>query len=165
VTSAWDVAGRRTRLTYPGSGLSIDYDYLVTGDMTAIRENGATSGAGVLATFAYDDLGRRTGLTRGNGTVTSYTFDAVSRLATLAEDFAGTTDDQSATFAWNPASQIASLSKANDAFAWTGHGSGSTAGVANGLNPIDQRRRHVGDLRRAGKPHRRPRQRQDLCLQ
>ncbi len=27
--------------------------------MTAIRENGATSGIGVLATYTYDNLGRR----------------------------------------------------------------------------------------------------------
>ena len=72
VTSTWDLAGRRTQLTYPGAGLFVAYDYLVTGEMTAIRENGATSGVGVLATLAYDDLGRRTGLTRGNGAVTSY---------------------------------------------------------------------------------------------
>jgi hypothetical protein len=43
------------KLTYPGSSsLYVDYDYLVTGEVTKIRENGATSGAGVLATFAYD---------------------------------------------------------------------------------------------------------------
>ena len=37
------------------------------GAMTAVRENGAASGIGVLATYAYDNLGRRTQLTRGNG--------------------------------------------------------------------------------------------------
>ena len=30
--------------------------------MSKIRENGATSGVGVLGTYAYDDLGRRTSL-------------------------------------------------------------------------------------------------------
>lgn len=136
MASQWDLAGRRTRLTYPGSGLFVDYDYLVTGEITKIRENGATSGVGVLATYAYDDLGRRTSLTRGNGTVTSYGFDAVRRLATLAENFTGTTNDQSVTFNYSPASQITSLTKTNDAYAWTGHGNGSTASVANGLNQL-----------------------------
>ena len=56
----YDLAGRRTRLTWPGSALYVDYDHLVTGEVSAIRENGATSGIGVLATYAYDDLGRRT---------------------------------------------------------------------------------------------------------
>lgn len=136
VASQWDVAGRRTKLTWRGAGLFIDYDYLVTGEMTKLRENGATSGVGVLATLAYDDLGRRTSLTRGNGAVTSYGFDSVSRLASLAENMTGTANDQSTTFAYNPASQIASLSKTNDLYAWTGHGSGSTASATNGLNQL-----------------------------
>lgn len=54
----YDAAGRRTRMTWPGSPtLYVDYDHLVTGEVTAIRKNGAASGVGVLATFAYDDLG------------------------------------------------------------------------------------------------------------
>lgn len=48
----------------------------------------------------------------------------------------GTTNDQSVTFNYSPASQIDSLTKTNDAYAWTGHGSGSTASVANGLNQL-----------------------------
>jgi len=32
VSSEWDLAGRRSRLTYPGTGLYVDYDYLVTGE-------------------------------------------------------------------------------------------------------------------------------------
>ena len=83
------------------------YDYLVTGEQTAIRENGATSGVGVLATFAYDDLGRRTTPTRGNGTSTSYSYDAASRLAQLTQDLASTGSDQTLGFSYNPASQIA----------------------------------------------------------
>ena len=55
-----------------------------------IRENGATSGIGVLATFGYDQLGRRETLTLGNGDVTSYRYDAVSRLDRLTLDLAGT---------------------------------------------------------------------------
>ncbi|HEX8642005.1 MAG TPA: hypothetical protein VF704_12740, partial [Allosphingosinicella sp.] len=66
----YDAAGRRTQLSYPGTSLVIHYDYLYTGEMRHIRENGATSGVGVLATFGYDQLGRRSSLTRGNGTST-----------------------------------------------------------------------------------------------
>jgi hypothetical protein len=43
-----------------GTGLFVNYDYLVTGEVSKIRENGATTGVGVLASFGYDDLGRRT---------------------------------------------------------------------------------------------------------
>ncbi|HEX8125345.1 MAG TPA: hypothetical protein VF548_07175 [Allosphingosinicella sp.] len=64
-TSEWDLAGRRTRYIWPVDASSstpyyVDYDHLVTGEVTAIREKGATSGAGVLAVYGYDDLGRRT---------------------------------------------------------------------------------------------------------
>ncbi|MGA9581608.1 MAG: RHS repeat-associated core domain-containing protein, partial [Allosphingosinicella sp.] len=137
VTSAWDVAGRRTRLTYPDS-YHVDYDHLVTGEMTKIRENGATSGSGVLATFVYDDLGRRSALIRGNGAVTNYGYDSASRLASLSHDFAGTAHDLILTFGYNPAGQIASNARSNDLYSWAGHGSGSTASTADGLNRVVQ---------------------------
>jgi RHS repeat-associated protein len=135
VTSTWDLASRRSRITHP-DGFYVDQDHLVTGETSAVRENGATSGVGVLATFTYDDLGRRTSLIRGNGTSTSYAFDAVSRLSQLTQDTSGTTYDQTLGFSYNPASQITQNTRSNDAFAWTGHGSGSTASTANGLNQL-----------------------------
>ncbi|HEX8584783.1 MAG TPA: RHS repeat-associated core domain-containing protein [Allosphingosinicella sp.] len=135
ITSAFDLAGRRLRITHP-DGFYVTQDYLVTGEMKSIRENGAASGVGVLATFVYDDLGRRTGLTRGNGTTSTYTFDAVSRLASLVDNPAGTTHDLTLGFGYNPASQITTNTRTNDLFAWTGHGTGTTASTANGLNQL-----------------------------
>ena len=44
----WDLAGRRTRLTWPDA-LYVTYDYDVLGEMTAVHENG---GAANLAAFA-----------------------------------------------------------------------------------------------------------------
>ena len=44
--SEYDAAGRRYRLTWPDN-FYVDYDYHVTGEMTAIREYGVTSGVGV----------------------------------------------------------------------------------------------------------------------
>jgi RHS repeat-associated protein len=114
----------------------VDYDYLVTGEVSAIREKGATSGIGVLASYGYDDLGRRTGLTRGNGATTSYQYDPVSRLDSMTHDFASTTHDLTLSFAYNPASQILSTLRSNDLYAWTGHGSGTTSSTANGLNQL-----------------------------
>jgi YD repeat-containing protein len=134
-SSAYDAAGRRTRLTWR-DGFSVDYDHLVTGEVAAIRENGATSGIGVLATFGYDDLGRRTSLTRGNGTITSYGYDPASRLTSLAQDLAGSAYDLSLTFSHNPALQIVSNTRSNDLYAWTGHGSGTTGAIVNGLNQL-----------------------------
>jgi RHS repeat-associated protein len=133
-TSEYDLAGRRTKLTYPGSGLYVNTDYLVTGEATKVRENGATSGVGVLATYAYDNLGNRTGVTYGNGAAQAFTYDAVSRLASLTNDLSGTTNDLSVTFAYSPASQITQIVRTGDAYAYTAMGNGSTAFTQNGLN-------------------------------
>jgi RHS repeat-associated protein len=90
----------------------------------------------VLATFGYDQLGRRSSLTRGNGTVTGYTPDAVSRLQQLSQDLPGTGNDLTLGFAYNPAGQIASTTRSNDLYAWTGHGLGTTSTTSNGRNQI-----------------------------
>jgi hypothetical protein len=135
VSSQWDIAGRRTRLTYPGTGLYVDYDYLVTGEMSKIRENGATTGIGVLATFAYDNLGRRSSLTFGNGASQSYSFDPVSRLASLTANLSGTANDLTiGSIAYNPASQILSVNRSNDSYAWLGSVAVNRSYAGNGLN-------------------------------
>ena len=133
LTSTWDVAGRRTRITHP-DGFYVDQDFLVTGETTAIRENGATSGVGVLASFGHDQLGRRSTLTRGDGSVLSYSYDAVSRLSQLADNLVGTAYDQTLGFTYNPASQIAGNTRSNDVYAWTGHFNVNRGYTANGLN-------------------------------
>lgn len=52
----YDPAGRMTRITWPDT-FHVAYDHDLTGAVTAVRANGATSGAGVLATYGYSDLG------------------------------------------------------------------------------------------------------------
>jgi RHS repeat-associated protein len=133
VTSTWDIGGRRTRIAHP-DGFYVDQEYLVTGESTVLRENGATTGAGVLATYAWDDLGRRTSLTRGDSSVQSYSYDAVSRLTSLADNLVGTAYDQTLGFGYTPASQIASNTRSNDAYAWTGHYNVNRSYTANGRN-------------------------------
>jgi RHS repeat-associated protein len=133
-TSQYDAAGRRTRLIYPGSGLYVDHDYLLTGEMTAIRENGATSGVGVLATYGYDNLGRRTLLTRGNGSTATYTWDNASRLQQLVENPTGTAHDLTLGFSYNPASQITQNTRSNDSYAWTEHSNVNRSYTPDGLN-------------------------------
>jgi RHS repeat-associated protein len=136
VTSTWDLAGRRTQLTYPGSGLYVNYDFLVTGEVSAIRENGATSGVGVLASYGYDNLGNRTSLTFGNGAVQSFGYDPVARLSSLSNDLAGTTNDFSNAFTYNPASQIVSATRSGDTYASNGLSNENTNGTSNGLNQL-----------------------------
>ncbi len=134
-TMQYDLAGRMTRLTHPDS-FYVDYDYDVTGNVMKIRENGATSGVGVLASYSYDDLGRRTGLTRGNGTIASYGYDAVSRLSSFGDNFSGTTHDFTLGFTYNPSSQIVTNTRSNDLYAWGGHYNRDKTETPNGLNQL-----------------------------
>jgi RHS repeat-associated protein len=133
LASDYDVAGRRSQLTWP-DGFYVNYDYLVTGEVTAIREKGATSGIGLLATYAYDDRGRRTTLTRGNGTVTSYQYDSVSRLQQLSHILAGTAANQTIGMSYNPADQIATRTSSNDEYSWIENQNTSQSYGANSLN-------------------------------
>lgn len=137
----YDAAGRRTRITW-GDGVYASYDYDVVGNVTAIRENGATSGIGVLASYGYDSLGRRTTVTYGNGTTRTYAYDPVSRLSGLKIDLAGTSYDQiigavggnGTAIGYNPANQIAAISRTNDTYAWTGAVNVDRNYTTNGLN-------------------------------
>lgn len=129
ITSAYDLAGRRTRLTWPDA-FYVTYDYLITGDMSTIKEGGTTA----LATFAYDDLGRRTLLTRGNGTATSYGYDAASRLSMQNFNLPGPTAELSLGFSYNPTGQIISTTRSNDVYAFPGNVNVNRAYTVNGLN-------------------------------
>jgi RHS repeat-associated protein len=133
VYHAYDLAGRRTRLSWH-DGFYVDYEYTVTGEMTAVRENGATSGVGMLARYGYDDLGRRTAIVRGNGTQTNYAYDPVSRLSSLSQDVAGTAYDFTHALTYNPGNQISSLARSNDLYAWQGHYNVDRPYSVNGLN-------------------------------
>jgi RHS repeat-associated protein len=135
IGSQYDAAGRRTQLNWP-DGFYVNYDYLVTGEVSAVRENGATSGVGVLASFTYDDIGRRTGLARGNGTSTSYGYDNVSRMTSLGLDMdgAGTSNDLSFGFGYSPANQITSTTRSNNGYAWGSAANRNDASSVNGLN-------------------------------
>jgi RHS repeat-associated protein len=125
----YDNAGRRTRLTWP-DGFFVTYDYLVTGDLRGILENGVTT----LAIMEYDVLGRRTQLLRGNGANTNYSYDGASRLSQLVQDPTGTAQDLTLGFSYNPASQIATNTRSNDTYAWTAHYNVTRPYTANGLN-------------------------------
>jgi hypothetical protein len=102
-----------------------------------IRENGATSGAGVLATFTYDDLGRRVLLMRGNQTRTDYGYDPVSRLESLGLTFpASQTRSATFDFAYNKAGQIANKTSNKDDYAFAGLASGTETSTVNGQNQL-----------------------------
>ncbi|MGB3927811.1 MAG: RHS repeat-associated core domain-containing protein [Sphingobium sp.] len=128
VSWEYDLAGRRTRLIYP-DGQYLRYDYDRVDRVKYVRENGSVATTARIAAFTYDDLGRRTELQRGVGTgstVTSYGYDPASRLTSLGIDLTGTADDLDLGFTYSPASEIATRSLSNDAYAKYGIASEST---------------------------------------
>jgi RHS repeat-associated protein len=131
----YDIAGRRNRVTWP-DGFYVTQDHLVTGEVQAIREYGASSGVGVLATYGFDSLGRRVSIARGNGTTSNYGYDAISRLKSLSHDLGGTAQDVTSSFSFNPASQIVTWTRNNNSYAWGAHYNLSRTYSVNGLNQI-----------------------------
>ena len=127
----YDPAGRMTKQSW-ADGFHVTHEHLVTGETKAIRENGGLA----LATFAYDDLGRRTSLTRGNGTITTYGYANVE-LSTLAHDLAGSTRDLTLGLAHDGLGRIASRTSSNDAYAFPASNV-SRSYVADGLNRYTQ---------------------------
>ena len=108
------------------------YEYDQAGAVTLIRENGGAQ----LAAFFYDDLGRRTQLWRGNNTVTTYSYTSLSQLQALNLDLAGTANDVSFSYSYNPASQINSRTTSNDRYVWTGVANVDRGYGVNGLNQL-----------------------------
>lgn len=132
----YDAAGNLTRLTWP-DGYYAQYDHDRYGAIVAIRENGATSGPGVLAQYAYNDLGQTTGVTRGNGANSAWSYDTAGRMTGLSHDLAGSTGDVTFGYAWNPAGQIVSRTVSNPAYVYAPT-TGSTAYDNNGLNQVEE---------------------------
>ena len=132
VSYGYDLAGRRTSLQWP-DGFWVAYDYNTAGDLTAIRENGAANWQ--LATWAYDNLGRRIAQGNANGSTTSWGYDGASRLTSLTHDLAGTDRDLQLGFTYNPAGQIVTRTMSNSAYAYS-PGAGVTAYANNGKNQV-----------------------------
>ena len=133
VTSAYDAGGRRTRFTWH-DGFYVDYTYSATGEMLEVRENGARSGVGVLARYAYDDLGRRVSLTRGNGVSTEYAYDVRLRLGWLTQNHPTIGDQKS--FGYDAAGAIRQMTRSNAAYDWAGHANVDRPYGVNGLNQL-----------------------------
>jgi RHS repeat-associated protein len=114
----YDLSGNRVQVTWPDNNF-VNHDFDGLNRDYQIRENGATSGVGVLAAYQYDPLSRRQMLTRGNGTVTHFGYDPASRLQTLAQNVAGTTQNLNVGFTYTLASQLQIRQSDNPLYDWT----------------------------------------------
>ena len=87
--------------------MSYVYDNL--NRMTQVQENGAASGAGLLAQYTCDAMGERANLTRagGAGAATTAHDDAAGRLSTFAHALVGA-GNVDWTFGYSPANQLKS---------------------------------------------------------
>lgn len=131
----YDLAGNRTRMTWPDS-FYVDYDVDLLGMVTAIRENGASSGVGVLAAYEYNDLGQRTSLRRASSSdlLTTWSYDSAWRLSTMTRALAGSGSDQTSGFTWNPAGQQVTQTVTNTALVGQTPGGSAASYSSNGLN-------------------------------
>jgi len=133
VSFQYNLAGRRTRITWPGA-YWVDFDYNSAGSMWRIRELGVDFGLGKLAQWDFDGLGRPTTLTRGNGVVTTVSVDAAERMRTLNHDPTGATQDVQFSFENSPSSQFASRTLSNGMWMWTPPSASNVSYVPDSLN-------------------------------
>lgn len=118
ITHQFDLAGNRTRLTFPDSTF-VQYTYDALNRMDQVRESGATSGVGLLADYTYDQLGRRALITRGGatGAQTEFEYDEASRLTRLKQTL-GSSNYHTLGFAYNPANQIIERTATDNIHIW-----------------------------------------------
>jgi RHS repeat-associated protein len=125
---AYDADGSRSQLTYPDSSF-FTYVYDGLDRLTTIKEAGATA----IASTIFDAQGRVGSQTRGAVT-TTLIYDAVSRPQSWTDDLAGTASDVTSTFAYNPANQMVTKARSNNAYAFNNYVSVSRPYAVNGLN-------------------------------
>ncbi|GHC80715.1 hypothetical protein GCM10007320_22590 [Pseudorhodoferax aquiterrae] len=129
----YDAAGNRTRMTWPDTAFFVTTTYDALNRPLVLSEKGTAN----LASYAYDDLSRRTVVTLGNGTTTTYGYNPQGDLSTLAHDLASTANDQSYTYTRNQAREIVTHSWSNDLYQWPVTGlvaNGTKSFTANGRN-------------------------------
>jgi RHS repeat-associated protein len=140
VTYNYDPASAWTEVQWPDAQ-RVRYTTDALGRVTTVADQTASA---TLATYAYDELSRRTTITRGNAsTTTTYGYDAKYRLSSLAHNLAGTAQDVTFGFTYNDAGEIRTRSVANSAYEITSPGNvvrtyRPSAGTATGGNGLNQ---------------------------
>jgi YD repeat-containing protein len=84
--------------------------------------------------FAYDPASRLSRSTRYWGSATDYGYDPAGRLSSLEQSTPTGAGDTRSDFTWNPAGQMRTEARSNDAYAWTENVAVSRNYSANGQN-------------------------------
>ena len=117
VSYLYDDVGCRTDVIWPDGFKAVtDCDGLLRPSTVSLTDE-AEQSLGTIATFAHDDLSRRTGIARSNGTSTSYAYEADSALDAL-EHFFESGPDYDSAFGYNLANQVASEAVADTVYRW-----------------------------------------------
>jgi RHS repeat-associated protein len=89
-------------------------------------------------TIDYAPEGPPGAIVRSNGSVTGFGYDGIGRPNMKLHDAAGSAQDVTWTYTHNPASGLATATRSNDSYAWTGHYAVSRPYTTNGLNQYSQ---------------------------
>lgn len=131
IGSVYDPAGRRTQVIQP-DGLPFTYTYDAADRLTGVYQGADTSV--VLAQFTYNPQGLPATRSERYGSSVTYGFDAVGRLTSQTDALVNGVNNVTLGFGYNPASQITSRTRSNDAYAWTGGYNVNRNYSVNGLN-------------------------------
>jgi RHS repeat-associated protein len=125
----YDSNGNRTHVTHPDNNY-FTYSFDGLNRVNGLFESASTS----LLTLDYWENGSRKFITRTGGAKTSYVRDNAMRLGSFSQDFAGTANDLTNTFTYNPASQLTQLTQSNNLYSYVGNANKTGAYIPNGLN-------------------------------
>jgi YD repeat-containing protein len=131
VASLYREDGVRTRITHPG-GAPFTYTYDAAGRPTGVYASADTSI--VLATFTWNLQGLPATRSERYGSNVAWGYDPVGRPTSQADVLVGGVNNVSFARSYNPASQIRTATRDNDAYAWTGAATANRAYTTNGLN-------------------------------
>ncbi|MBI3677515.1 MAG: RHS repeat protein, partial [Proteobacteria bacterium] len=133
ISYQYDVAGNRTRLTWPDA-YYVNYSYDTLGRMSWATDSGSTT----LATFSYNPLSRLTNISdMGGGAATvDLTYSNAGDPLTMVHNLNGTTDDNTFTYSYTNAHQTASLAASNANWQWAPSTTSTTSYAA--VNVLNQ---------------------------
>lgn len=130
IGSGYSAANQRTAVTHPDNQ-AFSYVYDAIGRPDLIRDPASNA----LVDYSYDVWGRVDRVDRyGTSDEQFFDYDLTSRITglTIGQNIASPVN--SASFAFNPASQISASAKSNNSFAWNGHIDNARSYTADGRN-------------------------------
>jgi RHS repeat-associated protein len=127
----YDANGNRTRITHPDN-LAFTYTYDALSRLTGIYQGADLSIW--LYGFAYNSQGQLQSRSERHGGSVAYGFDPLDRLTSQDDVLVGSAGNVSVTLGRNPAGQIVTNTRSNDAYAWTSHYAVNRSYATNGLN-------------------------------